>query len=78
MTHNVTDYKGGTLGQRIRVARKEQRVSIRQLATELSVDPRTVNRWQSDDAMPSVERLMEIARVLGKPPSYFLDEEMAA
>lgn len=72
MTHNVIDGKG--LGDRVRVARKEARISIRQLAAELDVDPRTVNRWQSGDAMPSVERLIDIARILGKPPGYFLEE----
>jgi len=78
MTQSVTSHKAATLGQRIRQARKEARLSTTKLAIALDVDPRTVARWQSDEAMPSVLRLGEIARVLGKTPSYFLDEEDAA
>lgn len=64
-----------TLGSRLRQARSDAGYSIQRLARELGVDPRTVNRWQADQAVPSVVRLAEIAHVLGKTPSYFLDEE---
>lgn len=77
MTQNVTLRNPGTLGQRIKTARDDAGVSIRQIATELDVDPRTVNRWQSDNATPSVERLLKLARLLDRPPSYFLDEVQA-
>jgi transcriptional regulator with XRE-family HTH domain len=74
MTQDVIERKPTTLGNRLRVARKERRFTITALARELDVDPRTVARWQADKAMPSVVRLGEIARVLDKPVSYFLDE----
>jgi HTH-type transcriptional regulator, cell division transcriptional repressor len=73
MTQNAINRNGATLGQRLRDARKERGITITRLARELDVDPRTVARWQSDEAMPSVVRLGEIARVLEKSPSYFLD-----
>ena len=75
MTYNSTERN--TLGSRLRVARLEAGFTIRQLAIALDVDPRTVNRWQSDDADPSIERLGQIAHVLGKTPSYFLEEAAA-
>ncbi len=78
MTQDVVERNPSTLGSRLRAARKEANLSITKLARELDVDPRTVARWQSDEALPSVLRLGEIARVLGKSPSYFLDEEVAA
>lgn len=79
MTQNVIDSKPTSVGQRIKAARSEARLSTSKLARELDVDPRTVARWQADESMPSVVRLTEIARVLGKSPSYFLDgEEVAA
>lgn len=77
MTEDDVNGKLDTLGKRLRAARKERGLSITKLAWELNVDPRTVARWQSDDAMPSVARLGEIARVLEKSPSYFLDEAVA-
>ena len=78
MTHNVIDRKPTTLGQRLKVARAERKYSITRLARELDVDPRTVARWQADEAMPSVVRLGQIAAVLGKSASYFLDGEVVA
>jgi len=66
-----------TLGARIRVARIEAGYAINRLARELDVDPRTVNRWQADQAVPSIARLGDIAHVLGKQASYFLETEDA-
>ena len=76
MTDNGT--KHNSLGGRLRVARLEAGFTIRQLADALGVDPRTVNRWQSNDADPSIERMGLIARVLDKSPAYFLDEREVA
>ncbi|MCR4341888.1 MAG: helix-turn-helix domain-containing protein [Gemmatimonadaceae bacterium] len=67
------------LGERLRVARKEAKFTIARLARELGVDPRTVAGWQSGRSAPSLDRLIKIARLLKKPPSYFVnDEEQAA
>lgn len=63
-----------SLGQRLKVARKEAGFTIASLARELAVDPRTVAGWQSGRSTPSVERLLEIAAVLDKSPSYFLEQ----
>ena len=79
MTQSVVHSKPESVGQRIKAARSAARLSTTKLARELDVDPRTVARWQADETMPSVVRLTEIARVLGKSPGYFLDgEEVAA
>ena len=72
MTENAIEHKV-SLGQRIKAARRDARMTTTTLAYSLGVDPRTVARWQSDEADPSIERLAQIARVLDKPPSYFLD-----
>lgn len=80
MTQNaIVRKRDTTLGERIREARNEARLSTSKLARELDVDARTVARWQSGESVPSVVRLTEIARVLGKSPGYFLDgQEVAA
>lgn len=79
MTENDAERKSVSLGRRIRQARADSGHSITKIAWELGVDPRTVARWQSDDTAPSVVRLTALARLLGKPVSYFLDEaEVAA
>jgi transcriptional regulator with XRE-family HTH domain len=78
MTQDVIERKPSTLGTRLKIARNEAGFSITKLARALDVDPRTVARWQSDEAMPSVIRLGEIAEVLGKSPGYFLDGDREA
>ena len=77
MTQTDAQSKPLSLGQRLQAARRARGISITKLAYKLDVDPRTVARWQADETMPSIVRLGEIARVLEKPPSYFLDEEAA-
>lgn len=62
-----------SLGRRLKEARKEAGFTIAALARELAVDPRTVAGWQAGRSTPTVERLLEIAHVLGKSPSYFLE-----
>lgn len=64
-----------SLGARLRIARKESGFTLARLARELDVDPRTVAGWQSGRSAPTVERLLEIARLLGKSPSFFLDDD---
>lgn len=63
-----------SLGARIRVARKDAGFTLARLARELDVDPRTVAGWQAGRSTPSVERLMAIARLLERPPSFFLED----
>lgn len=63
-----------TLGQRLKTARVAAGYTVASLARELDVDQRTVAGWQSGRSTPTVERLLEIARVLGQPPSYFLEQ----
>ncbi len=78
MAQNVIDGKG-LFGERLRAARLEHqpRITIAAIARELEVDPRTVARWQSGDSVPPFDRLVQLAALLGKRPSYFLDAEAA-
>jgi transcriptional regulator with XRE-family HTH domain len=62
------------IGVRIREARVEARMTIASLARQLDVDPRTVAGWQAGRSSPSYARLVRLAEVLHKPPSFFLDE----
>lgn len=73
MTQSVTNSKP-QIGARIRQARKDAGLSTYKLAVALGVDPRSVARWQADEVTPSVVRLGQIADVLGKPLSYFIEE----
>lgn len=80
MTQTATERKPLPLGERLNIARKEARITNARIAAELGVDPRTVAGWQGKKprSRPSYERLLQIAALLGKTPSYFLDEDQAA
>ncbi len=79
MTQNVSLDKtlAAEIGGRIRASRKEAGVTVRKIASELGVDPRTVARWQTGESPVSFENLGRIAELVGKRPSYFLEEDAA-
>lgn len=74
MTDAVTPSKPLPFGERLREARVAAEMTVADLARRLGVDPRTVAGWQAGRSRPSYERLVEIARILDRPPSFFLDE----
>lgn len=64
------------LGQRIKEARLEARLSQRQLCGEVCTR-NMLSLIESGKAKPSMETLRHFARQLGRPLSWFLDEEAA-
>jgi transcriptional regulator with XRE-family HTH domain len=68
-----------TIGAQIREARKAAGYrNAEMLAVELGIGVRTVQRYEADQAAPSIERLLAIARLTDKPLAYFLSEGVAA
>lgn len=64
-----------TLGARIRQARRDAGfTNVETLAVRLGVGQRTVQRWEADQAEPTLARLREVAALTGKPLGYFLAE----
>jgi transcriptional regulator with XRE-family HTH domain len=80
MTDIAINANSSRLAERIRQARKDARMTNAELARRLKVDPRTVAGYQGKKprSQPSFDRLLEIAEILGKPPSYFLDPGLEA
>lgn len=67
-----------TLGERIREARLQKRWSQRRLADAAGFgDAQSVSKYERDVHEPNLARLEAIARALGKPMSYFVDEPEA-
>jgi transcriptional regulator with XRE-family HTH domain len=63
----------------IAIARRESGMTLAELARRMGVDVRTVARWQSPGGTkPNYARLVLLAEILDKSPSYFLDGEQAA
>lgn len=63
-----------TLGARIRAARKGAGLSQEKLAVELGVSWSTVNRYESGNTTPPLNRLRLIAEVLEVDISHLLEE----
>lgn len=74
MAQNVTTGKTELIvGLRIKTARDEAGLTVEAVAREMNVSSRTVAGWQSGRSRPSYERLIRLAELLQKPPSYFLE-----
>ena len=66
-----------TLGEKIRVARRNCGLSQEQLAEKMSVSRSAVAKWETDKGLPDVGNLKVLARLLRVSVDYLLDEEEA-
>jgi transcriptional regulator with XRE-family HTH domain len=63
------------LGMRIRQARRLAGYrNVEQLAVQLGVGARTVQRWETGRSEPAVSTLREIALLTGRPFSFFVED----
>ena len=62
------------LGDKIRLARVEKRLTQQQLADLLGTKQKSISRYETNQVEPSITALQKIAQVLGKPVSFFLEE----
>jgi transcriptional regulator with XRE-family HTH domain len=60
------------LGQRIRAARQEAKLSPVELATELGITQPTLWRYEAGKVTPKLSRLTDIAARVGKSLEYFI------
>ncbi len=62
------------LGKKIKLARIEKDLSQDQLAELIKAKQKSISRYETGIALPSLETLERMTRTLQKPFSYFLDE----
>ena len=67
--------KSEILGTRIQQARKAMGLSVRQLATRMSVKPSSIEKWEQGQSQPRANKLLMLAGVLGVPVLWLLDGE---
>jgi transcriptional regulator with XRE-family HTH domain len=63
------------LGKKIKLARVENDLSQDQLAEAIKAKQKSISRYETGAAVPSLETLVKIAKALKKSAAYFLDEE---
>ena len=59
------------LGKKIKIARVEQDLTQTDLAQKIGANQKSISRYESGLAEPSVTTLFKIAKVLKKPADYF-------
>ena len=63
-----TDFEPQTLGEHVRKRRLELRLTQKQAAERLGVNPWTVLNWEKDHTEPPIESMPAIIRFLGYDP----------
>lgn len=61
------------LGKRIRLARVEADLTQTDLAIKIHAKQKSISRYETGAAIPTIDTLMKIASALKKPSSYFLE-----
>lgn len=64
-----------TLGERIAQKRKELGLSQEALGEKLGVSRQAIYKWESDAALPEIEKLVKLAREFGVSVGWLLGEE---
>ena len=62
------------LGKKIKIARIEKDLSQVQLAELMKAKQKSISSYETGSAVPSIETLLKISKILEKPVTYFLDE----
>jgi transcriptional regulator with XRE-family HTH domain len=61
-----------TLGKRIALCRKKSGMSQEDLADRLSLSRQAVSRWETDAALPDVEKIIQLSRIFNVTTDYLL------
>jgi len=75
LSKNIDEIKKINLGKKIKMARLEKNISRKELAKKLNISYSTLNSYELSVNEPSFTMLLKIAKALGKPISYFFEEE---
>ena len=64
-----------TIGEKIRVLRKNNGLSQEDLALELGLSRQTVHKWEKDAMQPSADNLKSLCDFFKVSPNYFLSND---
>ena len=64
-----------TIGERIALERKELGLSQEALGEKMGVSRQSIYKWESDAALPEIEKLVKLARAFGVSVGWLLGEE---
>lgn len=64
-----------SFGERVRLARKRKKMTLKQLADAVGVSPQAVSAWEKMDNVTSISRLNVVANALGVDWGWLLGDE---
>lgn len=67
---------GRSIGKKIQVARKEQKITAEQLAEMIYISQPHMSRLENGGTVPSLEKILEIAKALDISPLCLLSDEL--
>lgn len=63
------------IGPKIKALRKQHGYSLQSLAERADVSAATIHKIEQSDMVPTITTLLKIATALGRPVSYFVEED---
>jgi len=64
-----------TFGQRLRTARKEKRLTQKELAAKINAAHNSISNWENDQNMPDPDTIQNLCWALDVQPNYFFSVE---
>lgn len=65
-----------TLGERLQKLRKERGLSQDQVAEQLDVSRQAVSKWERDEAVPEIDKIIALSRIFSVSTDYILKDEV--
>lgn len=66
-----------SLGERIRERRKAKRLTLQQVGDTFGINRASVSDWENNKTRPDLDRLVELARMLGTSTDFLLTGRQA-
>lgn len=73
--HADTELIVGSIGHKIRGLRKRMGLSLQKLAERSDVSAAAIHKIEQGGMVPTITTLLKIARALGRPVSFFVEED---
>ncbi len=67
-----------SLGSNIQYLRKQQKITQEQLAEKMSVSRQTVSRWESDEVIPELNKIVELSNLFSCKMDTMIKENLQA
>ena len=64
-----------SIGPKVKKLRQEQRLSLQQLAVKAEVSAAAIHKIERNDMVPTITTLLKVAAALGRPVTYFVDQD---